>query len=162
MGDHQLHPTVAVKELRERTGMGYALCASAWKASGGHMEKALEILKAKGADRAERLQDRSTSAAYIGSYKHHDGRTVALFTLLTETDFVTKMPETRQLAQDLAMHLVAEGYIPMHRDGTIDYDSLNAQEVLLRDNCTVRELVQQLSAKTGEKITIGMPVLLKV
>lgn len=161
MGDHVLHPTEAVKELRACTGMSIALCASAWKEANGSINKALEILKAKGATRAEKLYERSTSAAFVGMYRHHDGRTVALFPILAETDFVTNMAEVRNLAEELAMHVAASGQIPMWMD-LVDYDTLLSQEVLTREGCTIRELLQQLSAKTGEKIGIGQPVLVKL
>lgn len=147
MSEVAMQTTVAVKELRERTGMGYGMCASAWKEANGNMNTALEILKAKGATRAEKLQDRSTNAGFTGMYRHHDGRTVTVVQLHCETDFVSNTAEFRNLAEDLAMQVV---------QGTLSALELQTEEMLTRPGITVGEAIKNLSAKTGERIAIGL------
>lgn len=137
----------AVKELRERTGMGYSMCADAWNESNHDLNKALEILKTKGATRAEKLHDRSTGAGFTGVYRHHDGRTVTIVQLLCETDFVSNMAEFRALAEDLAMQVV---------QGTLSVAELQDEDMLTRPGTTVGEALKNLSAKTGERVAIGL------
>jgi translation elongation factor EF-Ts len=138
-----------VKELRERTGMGYGMCVEAWKAADGNMDTALEILKSKGAARADKLSERSTDSGFVGIYRHYDGSCVAIAHLLCETDFVSKTEEFRDLADEIAMHLVIMEQEPK------DMDVVNDYELVTRAGVTVREAIQQLSAKTGEKIALA-------
>jgi elongation factor Ts len=131
------------------TGMPIAMCASAWKASGENLDKAVEILKSKGAAKAEKLKDRDAKAGYFAVYRHHDGKNVAAVALACETDFVSKTAEFRALADELAMHLAAS-------DGfTLKDDFLESELISRQDRSTsVREVINELSAKSGEKIDI--------
>lgn len=137
----------AVKELRERTGMGYGMCASAWKESQGNLDTAIVLLKAKGATRADKLHDRSTNAGFTGMYRHHDGRIVTVVQLHCETDFVSNTAEFRNLADDLAMQ-AAQGVLPL--------GEFLDQEMFTRSGVTVQEAVNELSARTGEHIAVGL------
>lgn len=139
----------AVKELRNRTGMGYGMCHEAWSESEGNMTKAIEILKQKGATRAEKLVDRSTDFGYLGVYRHHDGRLVTVVELKCESDFVSKSTDFRDLAENLAMHISVS-------------ESLSLQDILKQNAVfvatgtqPVASCLKEISAKTGENITIG-------
>jgi len=146
---------MSVKDLREITGMPVGMCASAWKESEQDMDKALQILKSKGATRAGKLQDRTTSAGYFGMYRHFDGRKVAVVGLRCETDFVSLMPSFRDLANELAMHLAANSE-------TIDEDAFLAEELVSREGAIIRDVISDLSAKTGEKIKLGSRITMNI
>jgi elongation factor Ts len=96
-----------VAELRARTGAGMMDCKKALEETNGDLEKAVDVLRQKGAARADRRAGREASEGLIGSYVHHDGGIAALVELNCETDFVARLPEFKSLAKELAMHVAA-------------------------------------------------------
>lgn len=140
---------MSVKNLRKMTNMPVHLCAQAWKDSGEDLDKAVEMLKTKGADKIQKLQDRETKAGFVGVYRHHDGRSVGMVELLCETDFVANTAEFRELANDFAMQVSAEDPVPSP-GGFLELD------FWVEDGKrTTGEALTELSVKTGEKITLG-------
>ena len=53
--------TQMIKELREKTGAGIVDCKKALQEANGDMEKAVEILRKKGAAKAAKKADRATA-----------------------------------------------------------------------------------------------------
>lgn len=99
--------TEQVKELRDKTGISIMQCRKALEDAGGDMEKALVILKKKGAEIADKKSDRTLAAGVVASYVHSTGSIGALVELWCETDFVAKNEEFKVLARDIAMQIVA-------------------------------------------------------
>src|SRR5437870_7520160 len=77
-------PTKLVAELRARTGAGMMDCKSALQECGGDLDKAVDILRKKGAAKAEKRAGREASEGWIGSYVHHDGSVAVLVELRSE------------------------------------------------------------------------------
>lgn len=96
-----------LKSLRDKTGVSIQLCKSALEEANGDEAKAIEILRKKGAAKAEKRSDRSTGEGTVQSYIHGNGKIGVLIQLNCETDFVAKNEEFVQLARDLAMHVAA-------------------------------------------------------
>ncbi|HYC34355.1 MAG TPA: translation elongation factor Ts [Candidatus Paceibacterota bacterium] len=96
-----------VKELRDKTGISIMQCRKALEDAGGDMEKAIVMLRKKGAEIAEKKSDRALGAGIIGSYVHSTGTTGAMLELWCETDFVSKNEDFKTLARDIAMQVVA-------------------------------------------------------
>lgn len=96
-----------VAELRAKTGAGMMDCKHALEEAGGDMAKAEEIVRVKYTAKAEKRTDRKAGEGTIGTYVHHDGKKAAVVVLNCETDFVALTPEFRDLAKDIAMHVVA-------------------------------------------------------
>lgn len=99
--------TEQVKELRDKTSISIMQCKKALEDAGGDMEKALVILKKKGAEIADKKGDRSLGAGVVSSYIHTTGTAGAMVELWCETDFVAKNEEFKTLARDIAMQIVA-------------------------------------------------------
>ncbi len=99
--------TELVKELREKTGVSIMQCRKALEEANGDMEKALLILKKKGADIAANKGGRTLGAGSIQSYIHANGTVGAIVELSSETDFVSKNEEFKKAAYDIAMHVAA-------------------------------------------------------
>ncbi|MDD2715750.1 MAG: translation elongation factor Ts [Candidatus Wallbacteria bacterium] len=97
----------AVKELREKTGVGFMDCKKALVESDGDVEKAIEILRKKGIAKAEKRADRAANEGFVGSYIHLDGKIGVMVEINCETDFVARTDEFRALAKDIAMHIAA-------------------------------------------------------
>jgi elongation factor Ts len=100
-------PAKLVAELRARTGAGMMDCKKALEESGGDLEKAVDILRKKGAAKADKRAGREASEGLIGSYVHHDGRIGVLVEVNCETDFVARTEDFRHLAKELALHVAS-------------------------------------------------------
>jgi elongation factor Ts len=96
-----------VKELRDKTGAGMMDCKRALAESGGNLEKAIEILRKKGAATAEKRADRAANQGLIEAYIHAGGRIGSIVELNCETDFVAKTDDFHTLARDIAMQIAA-------------------------------------------------------
>src|SRR5262245_26628008 len=105
-----------VKALRDRTGAGMMDCKAALTETGGDVEKAIDLLRAKGAAKAAKRAGRTASEGTIGTYVHHNGKVAVLVELNSETDFVAKNPEFQQLAKDIAMHIASKAPIAVSAD----------------------------------------------
>lgn len=105
-----------VKELRERTGAGMMECKGALTDADGDMEKAIDILRAKGAAKAAKRSAREASEGAVGSYVHMGGKIGVLVEVNCETDFVARNDEFQQLVRDVAMHVAATNPAAVRRD----------------------------------------------
>ncbi|SMO51297.1 elongation factor Ts [Balnearium lithotrophicum] len=99
--------TQMIKELREKTGAGIVECKKALQEAGGDIEKAVEILRKKGAAKAAKKADRATAEGIVVSYIHAGGKVGALVELSCETDFVARTEDFKQLGHEIAMQVAA-------------------------------------------------------
>lgn len=95
-----------VTKLRETTGAGMMDCKSALDEANGDFDKAVEVLRKKGAATAAKRAERDAKEGVIVSYIHN-GRIGAMLELNSETDFVARNEDFKQLANDLVMHVAA-------------------------------------------------------
>ena len=93
-----------VKKLRDRTGAGFADCKKALVEAEGDFDRAIRLLREKGAAAAERRAGRTTGEGLIHSYIH-DRRIGVMVELSCETDFVARNETFRELANDVAIHI---------------------------------------------------------
>ena len=94
-------------ELRNQTGAGIVDAKNALVEASGDMQKAIEILKKKGALKAAKKSDRTTAEGLIGTYLHHNGKLGALVEVQCETDFVARTEEFKEFVNDIAMQVAA-------------------------------------------------------
>jgi elongation factor Ts len=97
----------AVNEFRKATGLGLMECKALLKEAEGDTKKALTLAKERSMVKAAGRSGRVAKAGRIETYIHHNGTQGAMVELNCETDFVARNDEFRQLAKDLAMHIVA-------------------------------------------------------
>jgi elongation factor Ts len=95
-----------VKELREKTGVGFMECKSALQEAKGDMEEAVTILRKRGLASAAKKSGRETKDGLIGAYVHN-GKIGVMVEVNCETDFVARNPDFQTLVKDLAMHIAA-------------------------------------------------------
>ena len=106
-----------VKELRERTGAGMMECKNALNETGGDMEKAIDLLRARGAAKAAKRAERDVTEGAIGSYVHMGGKIGVLVEVGCETDFVSRNETFQGLVRDLAMHVAAAAPLALSAEG---------------------------------------------
>lgn len=95
-----------VKELREKTGVGFMECKSALQESNGDIEAAVTILRKRGLASLAKKSGRETKEGLIGAYIHN-GKIGVMLEVNCETDFVARNPDFQTLVKDLAMHIAA-------------------------------------------------------
>jgi elongation factor Ts len=135
-----------IKKLREETQASIADCRLVLETANGDYEKAIELLKAKGIERAEKKATRETAEGLVESYIHLNGKVGALVTVLCETDFVAKTEDFKHLVHEIAMQVAAME--------PKDIDSLLKQDYIRDGSVTIEGLVKQTIGKLGENIRI--------
>lgn len=156
-----------IKELRDETGASIALCRECLEETGGDLSRAKEILRKKGVEIATKKSSRATGEGTIGVYLHTNAKIAAAVTLRCETDFVARNEEFRQLAKDLAMHVVAMQ--PLYRAREDVPAEVKEKETCLMeqpfvkdDTRSVKEVIREKIQKLGENIEVGEFVRLAV
>jgi len=144
-------PAKLVAELRARTGAGMMDCKKALQETGGELEKAIDLLRQRGAAKADKRAGREASEGLIGSYVHHDGSVGVLVELNCETDFVARTEDFKALAKELAVHIAAAKPL------AVRIEDLPA-DVVQRERAVYEKQVaeQKKPANIREKIVDGM------
>lgn len=183
---------IAVKNLREKTGMSIMECKKALVEANGQIDKALKILEHRSRFTAAQKSSRTTKAGIVETYVHLNGKIGVMVVLLCETDFVARNPEFKELAHDIALQIAAlnplyiksedipeavinekkefyaeelkeekrpanikekiiEGKISKYKEETVLLD-----QIFIKDqNKKIKDLINEKTAKFGEKIEIG-------
>jgi len=90
------------------TGVGMVDCQKALQETGGDEQKALEILRKKGAKVAQKKQEeRVANDGLVEAYMHATGKVGSMIIIACETDFVARNSEFKELAHDIAMQVAA-------------------------------------------------------
>ena len=105
----------AVKELRQKTGLGMMDCKQALQESDGDIEKAVEFLRKKGLSAVEKRAGRDASEGLIEAYIHHGSRLGVMVEVNCETDFVARTEDFQAFAKDVAMHIAASQPLAVDR-----------------------------------------------
>jgi len=130
-----------VKTLRERLGTGMVDTKNALVEADGDMEKAVEILRLKGAKGNAKRADRSTAEGLVAAAEN--GKSATMIELACETDFVAKGDKFIALADKVLAAVVAAGAKTI--------DEANAAPV---DGKTVADVIADEAAIIGEKIEV--------
>jgi len=98
--------TSLITKLRDMTGAGVADCKEALQEADNDLDKAVELLRKKGATKAaKKMAERTAGEGLIGSYIHANGKIGVLVELRCETDFVARNEAFQQLAKDISMQV---------------------------------------------------------
>jgi elongation factor Ts len=139
-----------VKELRDRTGVGFAACREALVEATGDIERAIDLLRKKGQATAAKKAQRATSEGLVSCYIHAGGKIGVLIEVNCESDFVARTDDFQRLCHDVAMHIAALDPRFLRREDV-------TQETLDRE----REIYKEQAKATGkpeavvEKIVSG-------
>lgn len=139
-----------VKKLREKTGVGMMDCKKALQECGGDFNKAVEYLRKKGMDVANKRQGRTASQGMVTSYIHMGGKIGVLVEVNCESDFVAKSDSFVSFAKDIAMHIAAASPEWVSRD-EVPQDVLDKEKEILKEQA----LKSGKPEKVVEKIVEG-------
>lgn len=130
-----------VNELRQKTGAGMMDCKKALTESNGDFEKAIEILRKKGAAIASKRADKSANEGIVVAKISDDHKKATMIEVNCETDFVAKSDDFIKLANEIV-------------EVTFKSELSNAQQLLESDK-SLSEKVVDVMGKVGEKIEVS-------
>lgn len=133
-----------VKELREKTGAGMIDCKKALEEANGDFQKAIELLRKKGAAVAAKRAEKSANEGLILTRVFNNGNSAVILEINCETDFVAKSDDFVKFANFVAEVLVT--------NKPADIDSLLQSNL---DGKNVQDELNALIGKIGEKIEIS-------
>jgi elongation factor Ts len=130
-----------VNELRQKTGAGMMDCKKALTEADGDYEKAIEILRKKGAAVAAKRAEKSANEGLVLLKISDDKKTGVIVEINCETDFVAKSADFINLADSLLQAVFSQ------KPAT--------KEDLLANNPALTNQVNDVMGKVGEKIEIS-------
>lgn len=136
-----------VKVLREETGVSVMQCKKALEEAQGDMEAARAALRVIAAAQAEKKSDREIGGGIVASYIHGNKKMGVLLSMNCETDFVAQNESFVSTANQIAMHI-----------GAMEPENIEAlleQPFIMNPELTVKQVVDDLVQKTGERVEIG-------
>ncbi len=131
-----------VKILRDKTGAGMMDCKKALTEADGDFEKAIEILRKKGASVAAKRAERSAKEGIILTKIWNDGTDAVILDVNCETDFVANSDDFKKFAETVQQII-------------IDKKPSNLEELLSIENPNISTLLNETTGKIGEKIEIS-------
>ncbi|WP_448004977.1 translation elongation factor Ts [Agromyces bauzanensis] len=144
-----------VKTLRERLGTGMVDTKNALVEADGDLEKAVELLRLKGAKGNAKRADRSTAEGLVAAVDNGDG-TATLIELACETDFVAKGDKFVALADRVLAAVAAaraetvEAALAAPADGKTVADVISGEAAILGEKVELR----RIRLVTGERFAI--------
>jgi len=135
-----------IKKLRDETGAGILEIKSMLEEVDDDFDKAKEELLKKSASKAAKKSDRVAEDGLVYSYIHNSGKVGSLVLLSCETDFVAKTDDFQKLCREVAMQVCTEEYQ--------DVEELLQSEYIRDPSKKIQDLVNEATAKVGEKIEI--------
>lgn len=136
-----------VKKLRDITSSGMMEAKGALVEANGDYDKAVEILKARGAAIAAKKSERVAANGIVASYIHAGSKIGVLVEVMVETDFVARDEKFAAFAREIAVHIA--GMDPK------DNDELLAQPFVKDPSKTVQDLLNEEISFFKENIKIG-------
>ena len=130
-----------VKELREKTGAGMMDCKKALEACDGDLEKSFDWLREKGIAKAAKKADR-IAAEGLTAFSV-EGNVAAIVEVNSETDFVAKNQEFKDLVQTVVNVIRENKPATMEEALAIDVNGK-----------TLEITIAEASGKIGEKISL--------
>jgi elongation factor Ts len=133
-----------IQQLREMTGVGMMDCKKALQESNGDIEKAIEILRKKGASIAQKRAQNETAQGIVHAYIHPGAKVGVLVEIDCETDFVARTDDMKKFASDIAMQIAA--YKPLYIDtNELDEELIQKEYELHKDK--LKDLDKQEARK---------------
>jgi elongation factor Ts len=133
-----------VKELRDKTGAGMMDCKKALTEADGDFEKAVELLRKKGASVAAKRSERTANEGVVKTAVLDEGKTGIILEVNCETDFVASSDDFTNFAQDVL-------------DVVEEKRPANIEELmsLKKDGKLISDSLTEIMGKIGEKIEVS-------
>jgi elongation factor Ts len=139
-----------VKLLRDKTGVGMMDCKKALTEANGDFDKAIEILRKKGAAVAAKRAERTANEGIVLTKISEDKKTAFMVEVNCETDFVARSDDFINFS-----NLVL--------DAIVDHQPKNIDELMNinQKGKTVNQELENLLGRIGEKVAVSRFVIEK-
>ncbi len=137
-----------VKLLRDKTGAGMMDCKKALTESDGDFDKAIEILRKKGAAVAVKRAERTANEGIVLTHISDDKKTAHMVEVNCETDFVAKSDDFVNFSNLVLDTVVAQSP-----------KTVEELLTLKQNGKVIAQELDSLLGKIGEKITISRFVI---
>lgn len=135
-----------IKKLREETQAPVMEVKKALEKTKGDYNKAKEELKKWSVEKAAKKQGEATCQGIVEAYIHNSGKVGSLVILTSQTDFVARTKEFKELAHELAMQVASMN--------PKDSEELLKQTYIRDSKKTIKTLIDETIAKMGENIKV--------
>ncbi len=105
-----------IKDLRNKTGISMMECKNALAETDGNLEKAMDLLRKKGAKIAAKRSASEAKEGIIHAYIHPGSKVGVLLEVNCETDFSAKTDILKQFAHDICMQIAAGRPLCINKD----------------------------------------------
>jgi len=120
-----------VKKLRDQTNAGMMDCKKALAEAAGDFDKAVEVLRKKGAATAMKKSGREAKDGVVASYIHLGGKVGVLVEINCETDFVAKNDKFKDFVKDVTLQIAAANPIFVSKDDVPEETKTKEREITL-------------------------------
>jgi elongation factor Ts len=132
-----------VKVLRDLTGAGMIACRDALAETGGDIDRAVELLRAKGEASAAKRAGAATTEGVIQSYIHANNKIGAIVEVDCQTDFVARNDKFVEFARDVALHIAASPVLALTEDEVPAEDREREQRIAVEQAADRPENVRE-------------------
>ncbi len=136
-----------VKTLRDKTQVGMMDCKKALEEANGDLDRAIEILRKKGAAVAAKRAENETTKGRVESNVSADFKKGSLVEVACETDFSANTDTMKNFVELVASQATASGETSI--------DAILAQTIANKDSLTVKDALEELISKICESIKIS-------
>lgn len=137
-----------IKDLREASGAGMLDCKKALEASNGNIDEAINWLREKGISKAAKKASRIAAEGL--AYAKIDGNKAVIIEVNSETDFVAKNEEFKELVEVVANTILVNDVENVEAALALDVDGKKLEDVIAEKSGTIGE---KLSFRRFEVIT---------
>ena len=161
----------SIKKLREMTGFGISDCKKALVESKNDLDKALRLLREKGAKILEKRAAKKAKEGIVEAYVHFSQNLGTLVEVNCESDFVARNDDFKKFAKDISMHIAAMApkYVERDQVSSQEVKALSKEEkeefykkhclldqAYVKDNAvTIGDYLKNLATKFKENIRIS-------
>lgn len=136
-----------LKQLREETGISFAICKKALEEAKNDISKAKKIIEKIAGEKIQEKSKRSTKSGGLFSYVHHNQKVASIVEILCETDFVSGNKEFQEFGHEIALQIAS--LYPKNVNELLD------QEYIKDPKRKISDLLNEVTLKFGENIQIS-------
>jgi len=136
-----------VKALRDLTGAGMLDCRNALVETDGDLDKAVELLRAKGVAAAGKRSGAEASEGVVQSYIHANNKIGAIVEVDCQTDFVARNDKFVEFARDVALHVAAANPIAISEQDVPEEDRSREERIAVEQAAERPENVRERIVK---------------
>ncbi len=157
--------TEQIKALRDETKVSVMQCKKALEEANGDLEKAKILLRKQSAAAADKKASRTLNSGTVACYVHAGGSIGAMVELLSESDFVSKTDEFKNLAREIAMQVAATAPEFIKPEDIDEASTVKAKELFSKEaegkpaEIKDKIIAGKLDAYFAEKTLLNQPYI---